>query len=305
MGPQIARSRRRSNSIVIHTSHHTHYVIGTGANDPQKMDPKASRETLDHSIMYIFAVALEDGGWHHDRSYAPRARRPRRRRSRCGTRSRRSRIRSGRAAITATIQQEQAFGGRVVVMMQDGSRHRRRTCGGERASARRPAVQAATDYIRKFRTLADGVIADALSRTASSRTVERLTRRCKAGRTAPDLTFDGRSNISAARHRRTAFSTGGDTAAGSPARLPASDKERSTMTRHQASANPRSRVAPLRRHRRQHRAVHGRPHRQRPALPRLRHPRRRRDLRVRGDRAISWCTAACPRAPDLPATRPS
>ena len=51
--------------IVIHTSHHTHYVIGTGANDPQKMDPKASRETLDHSIMYIFAVALEDGRWHH------------------------------------------------------------------------------------------------------------------------------------------------------------------------------------------------------------------------------------------------
>ena len=25
------------------------------------MDPLASRETLDHSIMYIFAVALEDG----------------------------------------------------------------------------------------------------------------------------------------------------------------------------------------------------------------------------------------------------
>jgi 2-methylcitrate dehydratase len=49
--------------IVIHTSHHTHYVIGTGANDPQKMDPKASRETLDHSIMYIFAVALQDGFW--------------------------------------------------------------------------------------------------------------------------------------------------------------------------------------------------------------------------------------------------
>ena len=22
-------------------------------------------ETLDHSIMYIFAVALEDGNWHH------------------------------------------------------------------------------------------------------------------------------------------------------------------------------------------------------------------------------------------------
>ncbi len=58
-------------SIMIHTSHHTHYVIGTGANDPQKMDPGASRETLDHSIMYIFAVALQDGEWHHINSYTP------------------------------------------------------------------------------------------------------------------------------------------------------------------------------------------------------------------------------------------
>ena len=55
--------------IDIYTSHHTHFVIGTGANDPQKMDPNASRETLDHSIMYIFAVALEDGNWHHIKSY--------------------------------------------------------------------------------------------------------------------------------------------------------------------------------------------------------------------------------------------
>ena len=34
------------------------------------MDPNASRETLDHSIMYIFAVALEDGDWHHVKSYS-------------------------------------------------------------------------------------------------------------------------------------------------------------------------------------------------------------------------------------------
>lgn len=63
--------------ITLYTSHHTHYVIGTGANDPQKMDPKASRETLDHSIMYIFAVALQDGTWDHVNSYTPeRAGRP-------------------------------------------------------------------------------------------------------------------------------------------------------------------------------------------------------------------------------------
>ncbi len=64
-------------SIKLFTSHHTHYVIGTGAKDPQKMDPTASRETLDHSIMYILAVALQDGDWHHVKSYSPeRAQRP-------------------------------------------------------------------------------------------------------------------------------------------------------------------------------------------------------------------------------------
>ena len=64
-------------TIVLHTSHHTHFVIGTGSGDPQKFDPDASRETLDHSVMYIFAVALQDGSWHHVRSYTPeRAHRP-------------------------------------------------------------------------------------------------------------------------------------------------------------------------------------------------------------------------------------
>jgi 2-methylcitrate dehydratase len=64
-------------TIVLHTSHHTHYVIGTGSGDPQKFDPHASRETLDHSLPYIFAVALQDGAWDHELSYAPeRAHRP-------------------------------------------------------------------------------------------------------------------------------------------------------------------------------------------------------------------------------------
>src|SRR2546430_15946290 len=63
--------------IVVRTSHHTHAVIGSGANDPQKYDPDASRETLDHSLPYILAVALEDGARPHRPSYAPqRAPRP-------------------------------------------------------------------------------------------------------------------------------------------------------------------------------------------------------------------------------------
>ena len=66
---QKIKDLKKIKKIDIYTSHHTHNVIGTGANDPQKMDPNASRETLDHSIMYIFAVALEDAKWHHIKSY--------------------------------------------------------------------------------------------------------------------------------------------------------------------------------------------------------------------------------------------
>jgi len=62
----------RVRSVQTYTSHHTHFVIGSGAADPQKTGPQASRETRDHSIMYIFAVALEDGSWHHAILLRPR-----------------------------------------------------------------------------------------------------------------------------------------------------------------------------------------------------------------------------------------
>ena len=57
--------------IAIHTKELTHLVMGSGAGDPEKWDPKASRETLDHSAMFIFTIALQDGVWDHDASYAP------------------------------------------------------------------------------------------------------------------------------------------------------------------------------------------------------------------------------------------
>ncbi|MFT5539724.1 MAG: 2-methylcitrate dehydratase [Alphaproteobacteria bacterium] len=56
-------------SINIYSKKFTHEVMGSGSNDPQKYDPDASRETLDHSAMFIFAIALQDGDWHHERSY--------------------------------------------------------------------------------------------------------------------------------------------------------------------------------------------------------------------------------------------
>ena len=142
--------------IVIHTSHHTHYVIGTGANDPQKMDPKASRETLDHSIMYIFAVALQDGRWHHVDSYAPK------RASRADTVRLWHKIETTEdpewtRRYRATDPNELSFGGRVEITMEDGS-----TIVDEMAVANAHSLGAKPfgrdDYIRKFKILTDGII---------------------------------------------------------------------------------------------------------------------------------------------------
>ena len=142
--------------IVIHTSHHTHYVIGTGAGDPQKMDPEASRETLDHSIMYIFAVALQDRAWHHVDSYTPeRARRP------DTVRLWRKISTTEDPAWTARYHDpdpvRRAFGGRVVITMKDGS-----TLEDELAVAdAHPAGArpfARENYINKFRILTEDIV---------------------------------------------------------------------------------------------------------------------------------------------------
>jgi 2-methylcitrate dehydratase len=143
-------------SIVLHTSHHTHYVIGSGANDPQKYDPTASRETLDHSIPYIFAVALQDGTWHHVDSYMPeRAARP-------------DTVALWKKITTAEDEEwtrryhsedpdEKAFGGRVVIRFADGSELVDEIAVADaHPLGARPFAR--EDYIRKFRTLAEPVL---------------------------------------------------------------------------------------------------------------------------------------------------
>ena len=142
--------------IDIYTSHHTHYVIGTGANDPQKMDPKASRETLDHSIMYIFAVALEDANWHHVKSYTK------------ARANRKSTIKIWRSIKTHEDKKwtkkyhdpnpkNKSFGARVVVTMKTGKKISEQL---ERADAHpygsRPFKR--SDYIKKFKILTDNII---------------------------------------------------------------------------------------------------------------------------------------------------
>lgn len=142
--------------IVIHTSHHTHYVIGTGANDPQKMDPKASRETLDHSIMYIFAVALQDGTWHHVDSYAPeRANRP----DTVKLWHKISTIEDAKwtEAYHAVDPNKKQFGGRVEITLNNGEKivDELGVANAHPAGAK-PFKRA--DYIRKFDTLTSEII---------------------------------------------------------------------------------------------------------------------------------------------------
>ena len=148
--------------IEIHTSHHTHNVIGTGANDPQKMDPYASRETLDHSIMYIFAVALEDGSWHHVKSYAPeRARRK-------STVALWHKIKTFEDPIWTKKYhhpdpRQKAFGGKVVITMNDGSIISDELgIADAHPNGRRPFTR--SNYIEKFKSLTDGLITISESR---------------------------------------------------------------------------------------------------------------------------------------------
>lgn len=140
--------------IIIHTSHHTHFVIGTGANDPQKFDPKASRETLDHSIMYIFAVALQDGVWHHVDSYTPeRANRP-------DTIVLWKKIETKEEEKWTKLYHDEAnkaFGGRVEIILENGS-----TLVEELALAdahpKGKAPWQRKDYVHKFLSLTDGIV---------------------------------------------------------------------------------------------------------------------------------------------------
>ena len=149
---------RKIASVVIYTSHHTHYVIGSGSGDPQKYDPNTSRETLDHSLPYIFAVALEDGEWHHVRSY--------------------ERARATRPETVAiwnkitTVEDpewtrryhnpdpsKRAFGGQVEVRLDDGEviTEELMVAGAHPAGAR-PFGRA--QYVEKFGTLTEGVLSD-------------------------------------------------------------------------------------------------------------------------------------------------
>lgn len=145
--------------IAIHTKELTHLVMGSGAGDPEKWDPKASRETLDHSAMFIFTVALQDGVWDHDASYDPA------RVSRSDTVALWQKVRTisdpgWTSAFTDPPPLDKAHGARVVVTYDDGS-----TIEDElyvaNAHPRGKTPWGPDAYRRKFLSLSEGLLASA------------------------------------------------------------------------------------------------------------------------------------------------
>jgi 2-methylcitrate dehydratase len=144
-------------SVLIHTSHHTHSVIGSGAHDPQKYDPCSSRETLDHSLMFIFAAALHTGFWHHVKSYAPEVV------QHLQVVDLWSKIKTVEdpewtRRYHSNDPNEKAFGGRVEITFADGRKFIDEIAVADaHPLGARPFARA--DYMRKFETLIEDLIA--------------------------------------------------------------------------------------------------------------------------------------------------
>lgn len=142
--------------VVIHAKRLTHVVMGSGAGDPEKYDPKASRETLDHSIMYIFTVALQDGCWDHETSYAPeRAAREDTVRLWRKVRTVEDPEWSRRFSEPAPLDKD--HGARVVVTFKNGSSLEEEIAvAAAHPRGARPFTR--DDYIRKFRALTERLV---------------------------------------------------------------------------------------------------------------------------------------------------
>ncbi|MBU8812468.1 MmgE/PrpD family protein [Mycolicibacterium goodii] len=130
-------------SIVLHTRQDA--PVAAGHLDPRRFDPQASRDTLAHSVVYLFAVALQDGAWHHEHSYAPE-------------RSRRAdTIELCHQISTIDDRGDMAAGARATITMKSGAV----IAGGLDVPDAHPSGAhpfQRRDYFAKFTELADGVI---------------------------------------------------------------------------------------------------------------------------------------------------
>ncbi|BBZ27523.1 2-methylcitrate dehydratase [Mycolicibacterium madagascariense] len=142
-------------SIVVTASEETHDVIGS--TDPLKYDPDAPRGTIDHSLPYMLAVALQDGTWDFEKSFSnERIHQP-------STRELWRKIRTQAdptwtKAYSSPDLTKRKFGGRVDITFADGTTN---TYIKDNANAFiYPTPWGRADYIDKFMTVADRYLDD-------------------------------------------------------------------------------------------------------------------------------------------------
>lgn len=136
--------------ILLETSHHTDHVIGTGANDPQKVDPDSPRGTLDHSIMFAIARSMQLGRWDED-VYDIRPEEKEELRA-AMLKIKTKQVEEWERRYHSTDPKEQSFGGKLIVTLSDGS-----TVADEKACANAHPLGSTPwkrpDYERKLESL--------------------------------------------------------------------------------------------------------------------------------------------------------
>lgn len=145
-------------NILLITSHHTDHVIGTGAHDPQKVDPDSPRGTLDHSIMFAIARAMQLGRWDEDVYDIAANEKPELRDAMLKIQTQQDAEWERR--YHSTDPKEQSFGGTLVVTLADGTEVKdSKACANAHPFGATPWKR--PNYIRKLDMLTKHLVSDA------------------------------------------------------------------------------------------------------------------------------------------------
>ena len=143
--------------ILLETSHHTDHVIGTGANDPQKIDPDSPRGTLDHSIMFAIARSMQLGRWDEDVYDIKPGEKEELRQAMAKVKTKM--VESWEKRYHSTDPKEQSFGGKLIITLSDG-----KTVSDEKACANAHPLGKTPwkrpNYVRKLEQLTKGLMSD-------------------------------------------------------------------------------------------------------------------------------------------------
>jgi 2-methylcitrate dehydratase len=143
--------------ILLITSHHTDHVIGTGANDPQKIDPDSPRGTLDHSIMFAIARSMQLGRW--DESVYDIKKEEKEELRAAMAKVRTQQDAEWERRYHSTDPKEQSFGGTLVITLADGKEIKdSKACANAHPFGSTPWRR--PNYIKKLESLTKSLISD-------------------------------------------------------------------------------------------------------------------------------------------------